>query len=39
LLTLSKTSFENVARDSVVDAKKKIFKPIRVGLIDFFGTN
>jgi len=33
LLTLSKTSFENVARDSAVDAKKKIFRPIRA--IDF----
>jgi len=38
LLTLSKTSFENVARNSAVDAKKKIFRSIRVGLIDFFGT-
>jgi len=37
LLTLSKTSFRNVARDSAVDAKKKIFRPIRA--IDFFGTN
>jgi len=29
LLTLSKTSFKNVARDSAVDAKNKIFRPIR----------
>ena len=34
LLHLSKTSFEDFARDSAVDAKKKIFRPIRV--IDFF---
>jgi len=33
LLTLSKTSFKNVARDSAADAKKKIFRPITV--IDF----
>jgi len=45
VLTLSKTSFKSVSRDSVVtrdsvvDAKKKIFRPIRVGLIDFFCTN
>jgi len=29
-LTLSKTSFKNVARDSAVDAEKKIFRPIKV---------
>jgi len=33
LLTQSKTSFKNVAHDSAFDAKKKIFRPIRV--IDF----
>jgi len=37
LLTLSKTSFKNVARDSAVGAKKKLFRPIRA--INFFGTN
>jgi len=37
LLILSKTSFKNVARDSAFDAKKIVFRPIRV--IDFFGTN
>jgi len=37
LLTLTKTSFKNVARDSAVAAKKKMVRPIRV--IDFFGTN
>ena len=37
LLTLSKTIFKNVARDSAVGAKKKMFRPVRV--IDFFGTN
>ena len=37
LLTLFKTSFKNFSRDSAVDAKKNIFRPIRV--IDFFGTN
>jgi len=31
-LTLSKTTFKNVARDSAVDAKKKIFMPVRVRL-------
>jgi len=39
LLTLSKTSFKNFARDSAVDAKKKYLDLLRVGLIDFFGTN
>jgi len=34
---MSKTSFKKVARDSAVDAKKKIFRPIWV--IDFFGKN
>jgi len=33
----AKQILKNVARDSAVDAKKKIFRPIRV--IDFFGTN
>jgi len=33
LLILSKTSFKKFSRSSVVDAKKKIFRPIRV--IDF----
>ena len=33
MLTQSKTSFKNVARDSAVDTKKKIFRPIRA--IDF----
>jgi len=37
LLTLSKTSFKNVARDCAVNAKKKMFRPIRA--IDFFDTN
>jgi len=37
MVTLSKTSFKIVARDSAVDAKKKIFRPIRA--IDFFGIN
>jgi len=30
MLTVSKTSLKNVAGDSAVDAKKKIFRPIRV---------
>jgi len=32
-----RTSFKNVGRDSAVDAKKKIFRPIWI--IDIFGTN
>ena len=36
LVTLSKKSFKNFARDSAVGAKKKIFRPIRV--LDVFGT-
>jgi len=32
-----KKSLKNFTRDSVIDAKKKVFRPIRI--IDFFGTN
>jgi len=32
-----KKSLKNFARDSVVEAKKKIFRPVRV--IDLLGTN
>jgi len=43
LLTLSKTSFKNVAHDSAVDAKKKILMPLDFfdtkKYLDFFDTN
>jgi len=36
VVTLSKTSFKSVARDSAVDAKKYLGL---LGVIDFFGKN